>query len=578
MNFSAIRFTIARDAFSRQPLTIARCFSVSSATCWIPLFPMSFSPFRLKPTIRVVKAPSLRSSAVITRNALASADFGAGSHCWNPSFMTVNSSRRKRRWVFFKEFGRHVGCPSRAILPERQVFIVQSRRPRRPGQRNQAICSLCRAQDIALHPGPRGRGTLASGGDIGVAGIAGAAWANLARRWRIRPIGVSGGVPVSCKPAVGCPFLVESMGVSQSMVHCRRFWLPRGDDADLSDDGFLVDPESEFARYTASTAVPFESIEVFPVLILLGEPGIGKTTALEGDHDRIKASVSKPNNRVFWVDLSLYGSDALHDRRVFRSKRFRSLKGVENVHIFFDGLDECLMRVPSLVGLLLEFLSDLRPDRLLVRIACRTADWPPELESGLRVPVAGSPPGSSRRAGGYSPVLRLTADEVSLPLFPCPQKFTFWDTTLLPRGTFFGSGPPVRSRTPQGRFPPARLLHPGGRCGMVLLLHRKCSTISLGTGLSCLRAGVNCHWRAALNAARVARRLPFVSASARDTLPESSMKTFTSTGRVSAPASAGFIGATFRIGDGGTKAAESTSPVPSILCSARRKTPGREVS
>src|ERR1039457_5636174 len=73
----------------------------------------------------------------------------------------------------------------------------------------------------------------------------------------------------------------------------------------------------------------------------------------------------------------------------------------------------------------------------------------------------------SRRAGGYSPVLRLTADEVSLPLFPCPQKFTFWDTTLLPRGTFFGSGPPVRSRTPQGRFPPARLLHPGGRCGMV---------------------------------------------------------------------------------------------------------------
>src|ERR1039458_9302596 len=48
-----------------------------------------------------------------------------------------------------------------------------------------------------------------------------------------------------------------------------------------------------------------------------------------------------------------------------------------------------------------------------------------------------SPPGSSRRPGGYSPVLRLTADEMRLPLFPCPQKFTFWDTTLLPRGTFW---------------------------------------------------------------------------------------------------------------------------------------------
>jgi|ERR1017187_7109048 hypothetical protein len=48
-----------------------------------------------------------------------------------------------------------------------------------------------------------------------------------------------------------------------------------------------------------------------------------------------------------------------------------------------------------------------------------------------------SPPGSSRRPGGYSPVLRLTADEMRLPLFPCPKKFTFWDTTLLPRGTFW---------------------------------------------------------------------------------------------------------------------------------------------
>src|ERR1017187_786685 len=58
-----------------------------------------------------------------------------------------------------------------------------------------------------------------------------------------------------------------------------------------------------------------------------------------------------------------------------------------------------------------------------------------------------SPPGSSRRAGGYSPVLRLTADDMS-PLFPCPKKFTFWDTTLLPRGTFWVRVPrrPARGR------------------------------------------------------------------------------------------------------------------------------------
>src|ERR1017187_10385215 len=37
---------------------------------------------------------------------------------------------------------------------------------------------------------------------------------------------------------------------------------------------------------------------------------------------------------------------------------------------------------------------------------------------------------------------------MSLPLFPCPKKFTFWDTTLLPRGTFWVRVPrrPARGR------------------------------------------------------------------------------------------------------------------------------------
>src|ERR1039457_1129396 len=81
---------------------------------------------------------------------------------------------------------------------------------------------------------------------------------------------------------------------------------------------------------------------------------------------------------------------------------------------------------------------------------------------------AASPPGSSRRAGGYSPVLRLTADDVSLPYSPVPKSSPS-GTRLYCRGGHFGSrsAPRVRSRTPQGRFPPARLLHPGGRCGHV---------------------------------------------------------------------------------------------------------------
>ena len=51
--------------------------------------------------------------------------------------------------------------------------------------------------------------------------------------------------------------------------------------------------------------------------------------------------------------------------------------------------------------------------------------------------MGSSPPGSSRRAGGYSPVLRLTADEMSLPYSPVPKSSPS-GTRLYCRGGHFG--------------------------------------------------------------------------------------------------------------------------------------------
>jgi hypothetical protein len=47
-------------------------------------------------------------------------------------------------------------------------------------------------------------------------------------------------------------------------------------------------------------------------------------------------------------------------------------------------------------------------------------------------------------------------------LFHRPTKVAFWDMVLSPKGRFMG-GPSGR---PEGRFPPARLLLPGGRAGL----------------------------------------------------------------------------------------------------------------
>jgi hypothetical protein len=63
-------------------------------------------------------------------------------------------------------------------------------------------------------------------------------------------------------------------------------------------------------------------------------------------------------------------------------------------------------------------------------------------------PHAASPPGSSRRAGGYSPVLRLTADEMSLRLIPLSQKVHLLGHDSTAEGDILGQGPrrPARGR------------------------------------------------------------------------------------------------------------------------------------
>lgn len=56
-----------------------------------------------------------------------------------------------------------------------------------------------------------------------------------------------------------------------------RFWCPTDRTIDLGDSGYLRDPESYTDWMGRSRSVPYEFIEDIPWLVLLGEPGIGKT-------------------------------------------------------------------------------------------------------------------------------------------------------------------------------------------------------------------------------------------------------------------------------------------------------------
>jgi len=158
----------------------------------------------------------------------------------------------------------------------------------------------------------------------------------------------------------------------------KRFWCPREGKFDLSDGGYLSDPEGEYSRFTPQDLCTYEDISSIPCLVLLGEPGIGKTTALTNI-----VSVEHTQQKNFLhLDLGEYSSDlslrsALFDNEIV--KRWKDSS--ETLTIFLDSLDECA--IPNISKILTLGIPRIYSNRLRLRIACRTAVWPTSLEEVL---------------------------------------------------------------------------------------------------------------------------------------------------------------------------------------------------
>lgn len=158
----------------------------------------------------------------------------------------------------------------------------------------------------------------------------------------------------------------------------KRYWCPREGAFNLSDGGYLVEPEGEYGRILAQDVRPFADITTTPCLILLGEPGIGKTTAVED----IAASESA-DLATLKVDLGEYSTDDRLFRHVFESEAVRAwLSGTHTISVLLDSLDEC--RVAGIAKVLSRELARMPTERMRLRLACRTAEWPITLEEGLR--------------------------------------------------------------------------------------------------------------------------------------------------------------------------------------------------
>jgi hypothetical protein len=97
----------------------------------------------------------------------------------------------------------------------------------------------------------------------------------------------------------------------------KRFWCPRTGDLNLSDRGYLYDPDSEWSHIYNRDVVPLDSIAEFPCLALLGEPGIGKTHGLTTEYEAVAAKTKAEGGQTLWLAPRSYGSEDTLVRNLF---------------------------------------------------------------------------------------------------------------------------------------------------------------------------------------------------------------------------------------------------------------------
>lgn len=159
-----------------------------------------------------------------------------------------------------------------------------------------------------------------------------------------------------------------------------RFWLPADSELPLLDRGFMPDPRSGLTPWVPD-AREFEEIAHIGCLILIGEPGLGKTTALGREVTRLHAE----GELVHCVDLSSTQDEATLRSRIFGGPAWDHWHSGERVlHLILDSLDFALIRLDTVVEVLRDGLSTIDAERLVLRLACRTAERQADLESWLR--------------------------------------------------------------------------------------------------------------------------------------------------------------------------------------------------
>ncbi|MBD0403649.1 hypothetical protein [Flammeovirga sp. EKP202] len=156
-----------------------------------------------------------------------------------------------------------------------------------------------------------------------------------------------------------------------------RLWCKQGYIFALDESGFLFDPDTKKSFYRKTNVVKYSEINKLHCLILLGEPGIGKSTTLRKEY--LKHKEKQKEKAIFiYKDLGEYGDENRLIDEVFKSREIEEwFKSDKPLYYYLDSFDECLLEIKRLFQILKRQFDNFKDisSRLFIRITCRTGFW-----------------------------------------------------------------------------------------------------------------------------------------------------------------------------------------------------------
>lgn len=155
-----------------------------------------------------------------------------------------------------------------------------------------------------------------------------------------------------------------------------RYWQQRDGRPVPPATGFLPEVQSDWF-FSEDTYCRLSELDHVRCLVLLGEPGMGKTREVTAEVARLEEA----RRSVGFYDLKALASADRLEKRIFGGEKFQALcGGTSDLTLFLDSIDEGRVVIKAVTDVLAEELSaSMKSDHvsagLRLRITCRSKDW-----------------------------------------------------------------------------------------------------------------------------------------------------------------------------------------------------------